>query len=265
MYTRKELVKKFIYEKVKQLVEEDENYSSIENIVTFRTESSGRKVNEFVEEVREKIIDGIIEEKKKGKEIRNIEGFARTIVSRRIQDKIDSDKDERKYKARLNYIQNGYGILKGKTQRYKKVVNEPQVITADFRLKQIVNKCLNNLSDDQQKVLTMYYYDEKTIDEIAEVMGIKEKTKVYSIKHEALGKLRAVFKERLGSETEDIGGRLHDISILEKIVVAHPEIFVEPPEGTVESSEDTVGPTPPIHNQKLSEEAKKYMDMGSFS
>ena len=247
-YTRKELEKKFTYAKVKQLVEEDENYLSIENIVTFRTEKGGREVNEFVEEMRGKIIDGIIKEQKKRK-IRNIEGFPRTIVNRRIKDRIEGDRQKRNYKERLEHTQKGWSIVKGKKYKYKTVENGTFVATADIRLKQIISSYLNMLSEDQQKVLTMYYFEENTIGEIAEEMGIKKRAEVYTKKFAALEKLRKVIKENLGPEVEDIRGRLHDISIWQQIINQHPEIIVEPP------------PPFPINNPQLSEEAKKHMDM----
>lgn len=251
MYKREELEEKFSYKEVEKLVYANSNYRFAENLVTW-AERKGEKINDFVEETRSEIISGIIEKGKNDEKIDNIDGYASRVIRNKIVDLIEDDKDYKKYINRKEDIESSYGIAKGAKEKLKPPVDKPFDALIDFKHKEIVLGCLNVLKEKERSIVEMYYYHEKRVVEIADVMGEKPAV-IADVKFRALRKMGEALKEKWGSEIEDISGTLHDISMQPQVTEGSDKTPKPPP---------SVGnPHPSQNNPGINKEAKEYMDM----
>lgn len=76
-----------------------------------------------------------------------------------------------------------------------------------------IKTCIDLLPSDDSFLLTLYYYEEQSLDEIAKVTGLKPnnvKVKLFRSRK----KLATILKERLDNETFMTKGGIHRIAIL---------------------------------------------------
>ena len=251
MHKKEELQEKFSYKKVKKIVNDIPDYHSIKSHITFRTEKR-REIDEFIEWVRDELIDNIMKREAKGEKIDNFHGTARDFIDKRIYDFIKGLGVSGRYIEREELFEGRFGSFKGIRKIFLDPVQSSQALhTVSFEQKKIILECSNRvLTKDQKDILQMIFYQEKETSEIGKKLGWEDEV-VRKTKRKALEKLRKALTERLGPEIVDFKGRLHDISIWQDIIDEHPQML-KPRKIT----------SPPTRKKReVDEETKEYIDM----
>ncbi len=81
--------------------------------------------------------------------------------------------------------------------RASQTFDEPERVIEKQELKVILEKALSNLTENEQKVIALYYYEELTLKEISNVLEVSE-SRISQLHTKALSKLRL----KLGSNVE---------------------------------------------------------------
>lgn len=82
-------------------------------------------------------------------------------------------------------------------------VEDPFEQCLQGELRQFLAEAIAELSDQEQRVLALYYYEELTMKEVGEVIGVGE-SRVSQIHAAALLKLRARLRQRLGAPSDGV-------------------------------------------------------------
>jgi len=101
----------------------------------------------------------------------------------RIQDKITSGT----IMSLENYLEQNYEMNIGGLYDF---TNQPELILENNELKEFLIKEIENLTEREQMVLKLYYYEELSVKEISKILGVSE-SRVSQLHTKALLKLRA--------------------------------------------------------------------------